>query len=127
MRAPGVEVYRRLEAFGLLAYVQQITVEEFTVAGTIGLRAVVALRQDRRFIEGGLWWLHRHVGEHLTEFRSDRGAEGPGSMQLVIDLETGAFEADIDLSHPYDLVGAVWHFFGDMMPSWLRRKPSEPA
>jgi hypothetical protein len=63
-----------------------------------------------RFALGGLHHLHPEVGEHRWDFRSYRGTFGPGSLQLVVDYQTGRFYADIDLWNPYqDVVNWIGH------------------
>ena len=68
------------------------------------------LRADDRFKEGLFYGLHRDVGHALTDFRSFRGALGEGSLQIVIDKETGRFYADVDKWNPYaDVVNFIGH------------------
>lgn len=122
-RATSTEVVCQLEAAGVLAHVQMIEQVDGGVRGIVGLLAVVWLREDARFSEGILFGYHRDVGDNLTDFRSDRGACGRGSLQLVIDLTTGHFWADVDVFNPYqDLVNWIGHAFGEVIPGWFRRR-----
>jgi hypothetical protein len=94
-----------------------------TALSTSALLMVVSLRRDRRFNEGMLHRLHADVGNNLTDFRSTRGAFGQGSLQIVVDLTTGTFYADVDLFNPYqDVVNWVGHA-GEVVAGWFRRTP----
>lgn len=126
MRVKGDAVLERLQAAGLTLYLRKTQLEDYAVRGQLSLRAVIQLRNDMRWHEGDLYQLHRDVGEHLTEFRSYRGEVGSGSVQIVIDLTTGAFYADCDRFSPYnDVVNFVGHAFGEVIPSWFRRRPRD--
>src|SRR5688572_21238178 len=98
----GAEVFRQLQQAGALAHLKgACEVTDTSVTGSTGLLMVVNLRRDGRFAEGVLHKLHADVGEDLTDFRSYRGAFGKGSLQIVVDLTTGQFYADVDAWSPY--------------------------
>ena len=61
------------------------------------------------------------VGAKLTDFRSYRGVLGKGSLQIVLDKETGRFYADCDKFNIYeDLVNIFGHSFGEVVPYFVR-------
>lgn len=94
-----------------------------TVRGVVRLDLIAQLQADRRFACGPFHLMHADVGEPRTEFRSHTGELGDGSLQIVINTQTGDFYADVDKFSPYsDLVGVVGHFFGEVMGPWFRRK-----
>ncbi len=104
--------------------------DECGVTGHIREDVLPLLTADVRFATGDLYQLHRDVGDHLTEFRSYRGALGSGSLQMVIDTRTGRFYADIDRFNPYaDLVNILGHTFGEVLPHFFnhlfRRKQTK--
>lgn len=123
MNTSGVQAFRQLQLAGALTHAKgAVTVEDGCVRGATGLLMVVALRRDARFAEGTLHKLHADVGDNLTDFRSYRGAFGPGSLQIVVDLTTGQFYADVDLWNPYqDAVNWVGHA-GEVLSGWWRRR-----
>lgn len=89
--------------------------------GRLSLVGVVALRKDERFVEGPLSGMHPEVGEPRTEFRSVRGSLGPGSLQVVVNLQTGVCFLDVDRFSPYDdVVGFVGHT-GEVLSGWGKR------
>lgn len=118
------EAHRQIAQAGYLDYLSWIrefgeTLEAFAVQAIFR-----ELRKDARFREGLLFGLHTNVGRKLTDFRSYRGAFGRGSLQLVIDRETGKCYADVDGWNPYaDLIGFVAHS-GEVIGHWLRRRPA---
>lgn len=125
MRTSGADVVRQLKQSGALLHAPgALEVEAYSVRGRTGLLMVVQLRRDSRFAEGTLHRLHADVGTNLTDFRSHRGAFGKGSLQIVVDLTTGQFYADVDLFSPYtDLVNFMGHT-GEVIAGWWRkRKP----
>ena len=126
------QVHAQLIAAGLAPYlVGDPVLTDFAVRGHIRLTALNRLRRDTRFQEGIWHFLHADVGKPRTEFRSHRGELGPqSSLQLVVNLRTGDFYADLDKYSPYtDLVSIVGHLFGEVIgPKVARlftRKPKE--
>lgn len=120
-------VVAQLLASGCWDHVRSVQFGDGCVTGYIGLKAIVMLRKDPQFTEGGLHRLHADVGDDLTEFRSDRGAFGKGSMQIVIDKTTGKFYADCDAWSPYmDLVNWVGHA-GEVIGGWWKRRKQGAA
>lgn len=96
--------------------------EDTALRGYMDLAVIDALDQDPRFARGPLHRLHADVGTHLTEFRAHPGEIGDGSLQIVIDQQTGRFYADVDLFSPYtDVVNIVGHSFGEVVPHWAKR------
>jgi hypothetical protein len=80
-----------------------------------------ALRYNKRFKEGLLFGLHRDIGDALTDFRSHTNEFGEGSLQFVIDKQTGRFYADVDKFSPYsDAVGFVGHA-GEVIGHFVKR------
>ena len=127
-RSKTEQVQSALWAAGLIPYILDTFsgVEDGKVAGRIRLAAIVALRKDVRFQEGIWHLLHPKVGKPRTEFRSNRGELQPGvenSMQIVINLQTGAFEADLDRYNTQDVVNIIGHLFGKggVIPNWFKR------
>lgn len=122
-RATSDEVARQLHEAGLDEFIRDVVLEPASIRGVLGMRGVVQLRDDPRFAEGGLHALHADVGTPRTEFRSYRGCCGPGSLQIVVNLQSGAFYADVDAWNPYaDAVNWLGHAFGEVIPNWLTRK-----
>lgn len=112
-RLPGQEVLARIHQAGYGKYLTNVDVQTKAVYADIALVALSAmltqLREDKRFKQGNLHAvspnkrrkLHKDVGKNLTEFRSHTNEIGKGSMQYVIDVQTGRFYADIDKASPY--------------------------
>lgn len=74
------------------------------------------------FAHGILYGFHTDVGRNLTDFRSYTGTFGPGSLQIVMDRNTGHFYADVDRFNPYqDVINAFGHLFGEVLPHLFRR------
>lgn len=119
------EVVVQLAAAGLEEFIRDVRCEGHTVHGVIGMRAVVQLRNDPRFAEGGAHHLHPNVGRPRTEFRSNRGALGRGSLQIVVNLVTGVFEADVDRFNMQDLVNVIGHGLLEVLPGLFTRKTTE--
>ena len=81
-----------------------------------------ALMIDPRFANGELHKLHKEMGFDLQDFRSYRNTFGNGSLQIVINRQTGAFYADVDGWNPYqDVVNILGHTFGEVVPHWFAR------
>ena len=96
--------------------------DDTSVTGVLNLDAIAMLDADPRFARGGLHHLHVEVGKHRTEFRAHPGEIGTGSLQIVIDTQTGRFYADIDKFSPYtDGVNVIGHTFGEVVPGWLKK------
>ena len=90
------------------------------VTGVLHPVTRVALANDTRYIEGPLGVLH-DVGEPKTEYRSVRGTFGKGSLQVVVNTETGQCILDVDRFSPYDdVVGFLGHAW-EVMRGWFRR------
>jgi hypothetical protein len=96
--------------------------------GDVSLRFVLSekgrarLAQDPRFASGVLYAMHTDVGEHLEDYRSFTGALGKGSLQIVVDRQTGRAYADVDRFSPYgDVVGFLGHAFGEVIPNWFKK------
>lgn len=112
LSAPDVlEQIRKADLDGYLAEFETTETSIHGFVPTPSLPALLAqLRKDNRFAEGLFYGLHRDVGQALTDFRSFRGVLGEGSLQIVIDKETGRFYADVDKWNPYaDVVNFLGH------------------
>lgn len=92
------------------------------IRGTVPLSLIEHLRTDKQFASGVFHLLHKaDVGTPRVEFRSHRGTLQKGSLQMVINRRTGTFYADVDRFPVYsDVVGALGHFFGEVL--FKRRK-----
>src|SRR5688500_9593297 len=91
--------------------------------GVVRLGLVDKLKTDARFACGPFHLLHADVGDPRIEFRSHTGKLGKGSLQIVINTDTGTCYADCDRWSPYaDLVGVVGHLFGEVLPGLFRRR-----
>ena len=116
------DVRAQLEAAGLTPYLVDTSASDHAVSGRMRITAINVLRADPRFASGLLYQLHKDVGEDLTEFRAHPGEIGKGSLQIVIDKQTGRFYADIDGFSPYsDVVNWIGHAFGEVVPSFFRK------
>jgi hypothetical protein len=74
------------------------------------------------FAHGILYGFHTDVGRNLTDFRSYTGTFGNGSLQIVMDWNTGYFYSDVDRFNPYqDVINAFGHLFGEVLPHLFRR------
>jgi hypothetical protein len=103
-------VGEQLAASGYLGLVITHTEEKRGWRGQMALLALDRLKNDPRFLSGPLHTLHADIGEPRCEYRSKRGTLGKGSLQLVINQQTGKFWADVDKASPYDdVVGQVIH------------------
>jgi hypothetical protein len=124
-RSRSAEVQAHLDAAGLTPFiVESSTPFDGKVAGRLRLLAIPTLRRDPRFQEGIWHLLHPNVGKPKTEFRANRGEliEGSeNSLQVVINLKSGAFEADLDKYNTQDVVNIVGHLFGEVLPGWVRK------
>jgi hypothetical protein len=122
-RPAGVEVLAQLCCAGMYGYIDpdSLVVHETKVKGVMDVVALHAFRKHRSFQEG-IWHLLHDVGEHPTEFRSYRGAFVPDqSLQVVIDMETGVFEADVDRYNTQDVVNIVGHLVVEVVLPKVRR------
>jgi hypothetical protein len=91
------------------------------VVGVLTTPTITRLIADSRFANGVLYGLHRDVGAHLQDFRSFSGTFGRGSLQIVVDHQTGRFYSDIDVFNPYeDLIGFFGHAFAEVVPHGLK-------
>lgn len=124
------EIRAQLETAGLLPFLvgDLDTSEPGIVRGQLRLQAILHLRRDTRFQEGIWHLLHKRVGKPRTEFRAIRGELGHGdnSLQVVINLRTGRFDADIDLYNTQDLVNVGGHLGVEVLwkriAGWFRKK-----
>ena len=115
------EVGRQLLLAGLAQHLYFVDVTPTTVRARAYPGLLHALRADERFASGGLHHLHPEVGSDRADFRSYRGTFGRGSLQIVVDLQTGAFYADVDQWNPYeDVVNWVGHA-GEVLKGWWKR------
>ena len=124
-----MKVLAQLTASGCAEYFLAPPVEE---AGAI--RGVVRvdrlpdllarLHADPRFACGEFHRLHaKDVGHPRIEFRSHTGTLGKGSLQWVINRETGQCYCDVDRFSPYsDVVGIVGHLFGEVIFGGFKRR-----
>lgn len=78
------------------------------------------LRKHPDFIEGCWYHLHPDIPPPKTEFRSVTNSLGPGSLQIVINTATGAFEADVDKYNTQDVVNIGGHLGGEVL--WPKLK-----
>ena len=119
----STEVHGQLEQAGLLPFVRTFDGSDGqSISGTISLFAIRKLEADPRFISGPLHLLHGEVGAHRIEFRSHRGELGSGSLQIVIDKQTGHFHADLDEFSPYDdAVGFAGHGLLEVVPYFFKK------
>ena len=101
--------YQQLHKADLLKYCHRILEANNTIIGTVDFNIINILRSDARFKEGVFYGYHRDVGKDLIDFRSHRNCFGKGSLQIVIDYQTGNMYADIDKWSPYE---DVVSFFG---------------
>jgi hypothetical protein len=116
------EAFRQLEQAGYRPYLTACSANGTTLFGTLDVNAIERLTTDPRFANGVFYGYHRDVGGDLTDFRSYRGAFGRGSLQLVVDRQTGQFYADIDKFNVYqDVVGFIGHAFGEVVPHWFKK------
>lgn len=127
-RPNGDEVFAQLHASNCVPFIREYVIAPHSVTGKCELRMVVhVLRRNKRFTEGSLHGLHVDVGKRRTDFRSERNSVGVGSLQIVVDLESGRFYADIDKWNPYqDAVNWLGHAFGEVLPGWLGMKRPGP-
>ena len=128
-RPKGDEVFAQLEAAACVPFIREYVIAPHSVTGKCELRMVAhVLRVDPRFTEGDLHGLHVDVGKRRTDFRSQRNSIGRGSLQVVVDLDSGRFYADIDKWNPYqDAVNWVGHAVGEVIPGWLGVKRPPPT
>lgn len=121
-------VLDQLSAAGLLPHILPASnyPRQFKGVGLLP-EMIDCLRRHPSMLEGEWHWLHPSVGFPRTEFRSITGSLGPGSLQVVINTETGAFEADVDLHNTQDVVNIVAHLGGEVLGSKLKRAGSAIA
>lgn len=121
----ATEILSQFQKAGVLPYVVTFDPhggEDSSINGFLNVEAVAVLDQDPRFARGPLHALHADVGEPRTEFRAHPGEVGDGSLQIVINTETGRFYADIDRFSPYtDVVNSAGHAFAEVLPNWLKK------
>lgn len=126
---PLPPVVEQLLAAGLYPYFLDcdLTEDGSAIRGTIRLHVVHLLATDGRFLRGHLHHLHDEVGTPRTEWRSLNGSLGPGSLQIVLNAQTGQCYVDVDRYNPYhDLVRFVGHT-GEVLRGWWRRIRPGPA
>ena len=119
------DVLRQLEAAGLRRYLRAYQFNHGAVTGRMDLLGILRLRALTNVCEGPLHGLHADVGDDRLDFRSDRGAFGPGSLQIVVDRLTGRFYADVDAYSPYmDAVNWFGHA-GEVVRGWFRKRKTQ--
>lgn len=122
-RPTGEEILVVLRDLGCKDYFINYVVGPFTVTGNAQLKLVWGClrKKPEIFQEGSLHRLHADVGKRRADFRSIKGKVCPGSLQVVVDLDSGRFYCDIDAWNPYqDLVNWVGHsFFEVLLPTVL--------
>jgi hypothetical protein len=112
----------QMAAAGLVDYLVTVDATDTQWRGQLRLEVIPYLAADPRFAQGPLHQLHPEVGTPRTEFRSYNGALGTGSLQVVINTQTGAFYADVDKHNPYnDVVRFLGHAFGEVVPGFAKR------
>lgn len=128
-----MDIREQLERAGYLSYVASYTPEGRGWRGRIDLEVISLLDRDDRFAKGLLYGLHLDVGDgrNLVDYRSYTGALGRGSLQIVIDRDTGDCWIDVDRHCPYeDVVRFIGHA-GEVIAgffAWLfRRRPNRAA
>lgn len=127
-RPTGEEVFKVLESQGFRDYFKGTPylphagyiIGPFTVTGVAQIKIIWEhLRSEKMkqiFHEGNLHKLHADVGKRRTDFRSYKGKICPGSLQFVIDLDSGRFYSDIDAWNPYqDAINWFGHTFGEVI------------
>lgn len=126
-RPTGQQVFDALDAARCWPFIKDYVIGPVSVSGHCELRMVAhVLRRDPRFHEGSLHYLHVDVGTRRTDFRSYKGMVCRGSLQVVVDLATGRFYADIDGWNPYqDLVNWFGHAVGEVLIPKLRGNKAE--
>lgn len=106
-----------------MEHVVELYDEDAAVRFRLTDAGLTRLQQDDRFASGILHGLHADVGEDRADFRSHTGALGKGSLQIVVDKQTGRAYADVDRFSPYsDVVGFLGHAFGEVIPGWFRKR-----
>lgn len=119
---PYTAIEEQLRLSGCYPYILTAVEVENGIRGKVQLSLINKLKKDGRFLSSPLHALHADVGPNRCEFRSITGAFGEGSMQIVINRDTGAFFADIDKFNPaQDAVGAFGHLFGEVIPNLFRK------
>lgn len=76
------------------------------ISGTIKKRAVWYLLRHKLFRKAPAR-LHPEVGKVRVEFRSLEGMLGAGSLQVVVGVWSGRYEADIDIYNPLQSVESL--------------------
>ncbi len=117
------EAQWQLAGSGLLGYATEWSWTGHGYEGTFPLWVYDWLMSDTaEFANGVLYGFHTSVGRDLHDFRSFTGTFGDGSLQIVMDRNTGAFYADVDRFNPYqDVVNVFGHVFGEVLPHLFRR------
>lgn len=122
MKTIAAEALEQLGRAGYLPYVLSYEERPNGIHGRVMLALVPLLQSDERFASGCLYGLHTDVGDCLTDFRSYNGSLGRGSMQVVIDKQTGRFFADVDAHNPYqDVVRFMGHAFAEVVPHFVMK------
>jgi hypothetical protein len=117
----ALEAIRQLHVAGYLSACVSREPAETGLRGVMDHTALPRLHADTRFACGLFYGLHRDVGQDLCDFRADRGTFGKGSLQIVLDKQTGNFWCDVDAWSPYtDVVNVIGHMFGEVIPGWWR-------
>jgi hypothetical protein len=124
-----VKVLAQLTASGYAEYfLVPPTEEDGAIRGVVRMDRladlIAHLHNDQHFACGIFHGLHeKDVGHPRIEFRSHTGTLGKGSLQWVINRETGQCYCDVDRFSPYsDLVGIVGHLFGEVIFGGFKRR-----
>jgi hypothetical protein len=108
--APTSEVVRQITVAGYLECCIGLTTGDCCLHFQLSNAGYERLANDKRFVSGLFYGLHRDVGPHLKDYRSHTGSFGRGSLQITFSETTGQAYADVDRWSPYsDVVGFVGH------------------
>ena len=124
--------WTKMARAGLLPFVREVSKYSQEdgapcLRGLMNPAVIARLEHDPRFAPDPWPTLHGDVGDDPVSFRSytnkkDAIDDTGGSLQLVVDRQTGHFYADVDATNPVqDIVGTFGHWFGAVIPDLLRR------
>ena len=122
MAATPGPVRQRLAELGIDEFFLECQDNNTSVTGTVNSNFISSLRGDERFYEGPFHWLHPEVGHPKTEFREIKVKNRRGSLQVVVNTETSYCHVDIDKYNYQDVVNIIGHLFGEVLPSFFRRR-----